>query len=130
MTSFALDGHVALVTGSSRGLGRAMAFALGRAGAKVAHNYCHSQETAERAFADFQAEGLEGVLVRADVVPLGIGQVGERFGERVGRRRRECDRGKATIRVFLAPTAGNASAGRKRHLAGSIPGVLGFSISF
>lgn len=64
---FSLAGRVALVTGASRGLGRAMATALGQAGAKVALNYGHSQETAERAFAGFREQGLEGMLVRADV---------------------------------------------------------------
>ena len=49
---FSLAGRVALVTGSSRGQGRAMAMALGRAGARVAFYYCNSQETAERAFAE------------------------------------------------------------------------------
>jgi 3-oxoacyl-[acyl-carrier protein] reductase len=44
-----------------------MAMALGRAGAKVAFNYCNSQETAERAFAEFSKEKLPGMLVRADV---------------------------------------------------------------
>ena len=64
---FSLAGRVALVTGSSRGLGRAMAVALGKAQAKVALNYCHSLETAERAFADFRSQKLEGMLARADV---------------------------------------------------------------
>ena len=36
---FSLNGKVALVTGSSTGLGKVMARALGRAGAKVAQNY-------------------------------------------------------------------------------------------
>ena len=39
---FSLRGRVALVTGSSRGLGRAMAMGLGAAGAKVAINYANS----------------------------------------------------------------------------------------
>ena len=65
--AFSLAGRVALVTGSSRGLGRAMAMALGQAGAKVAFNYFNSAATAERAFADFKAHNLEGMLVRGDV---------------------------------------------------------------
>lgn len=64
---FSLDGKVALVTGSSRGLGRAMATALGRAGAKVAFNYGHSKDTADSAFAAYQREGLQGCLVQGDV---------------------------------------------------------------
>jgi 3-oxoacyl-[acyl-carrier protein] reductase len=64
---FSLAGRVALVTGSSKGLGRAMAMALGKAGAKVAINYLNNKSTAEKTFADFQAAGRAGGLFRADV---------------------------------------------------------------
>jgi 3-oxoacyl-[acyl-carrier protein] reductase len=65
---FSLDNRVALVTGSSTGLGKAMAFALARAGARVAFNYHNNRERAEQTFAEFRAEGLEGTLIRADVI--------------------------------------------------------------
>lgn len=62
-----LTGRVALVTGSSKGLGKAMAMTLGQAGAKVAINYCYGKEKAEATFDEFKKRGYEGVLVRADV---------------------------------------------------------------
>ncbi|MGE0143217.1 MAG: SDR family NAD(P)-dependent oxidoreductase [Planctomycetota bacterium] len=65
---FSLEGRTALVTGSSRGLGRAIAFALGRAGAKVAFNYKNGRETAEAAFAAYRDEGLAGGLFRGSVI--------------------------------------------------------------
>ena len=65
--TFSLDGHVALVTGSSKGLGRAMAQALGLAGAKVAINYCHDKDKAEASLAEFTKAGGQGMLVRGDV---------------------------------------------------------------
>ncbi len=66
--NFNLHGKVALVTGSSRGLGKAMAFALGAAGAKVAFNYANGREFAESTFAEYQAQGFKGGLYRASVV--------------------------------------------------------------
>lgn len=64
---FRLDGRVALVTGSTTGLGRAMAGALHEAGAKVALNYFRNAERAEQAFDEFKSRGGQGILVRADV---------------------------------------------------------------
>ena len=64
---FSLGGRVALVTGSSTGLGKAMAIALGKAGARVALNYANNTKRAEKSFAEFQALGLTGALFKADV---------------------------------------------------------------
>lgn len=58
---------MALVTGSSTGLGKAMAIALGRTGVLVALNYHSQQPRAEQALAEFQAAGGRGRLFRADV---------------------------------------------------------------
>jgi 3-oxoacyl-[acyl-carrier protein] reductase len=65
---FDLKGRVALVTGSTTGLGKAMAFHLGRAGAKVALNFANNEMRAAEALEDFRAEGLEGALFKASVV--------------------------------------------------------------
>ncbi|MGB1745270.1 MAG: SDR family NAD(P)-dependent oxidoreductase, partial [Limisphaerales bacterium] len=46
---FSLEGKTALVTGSSTGLGKRMAVALGQAGAKVAMNYFNNEERAAQA---------------------------------------------------------------------------------
>lgn len=65
--SFSLANHVALVTGSTTGLGKATAFALGKAGAAVGISYNNNQQRAERVFAEYEKQGLRGVLVRGDV---------------------------------------------------------------
>jgi 3-oxoacyl-[acyl-carrier protein] reductase len=65
--AFALTGHVAIVTGSSTGLGKAIALTLAKAGAKVALNYLHNQARAETTLREFRAERMETLLVRSDV---------------------------------------------------------------
>ena len=65
--TFSLAGRVALVTGSSTGLGKALALALGAAGAKVALNYANNSSRAEKAFKEFRASGCNGMLARGDV---------------------------------------------------------------
>jgi 3-oxoacyl-[acyl-carrier protein] reductase len=68
LKGFSLENRVALVTGSTTGLGLAMANALAAAGARVALNYARNSERAEKAFADFKAAGHEGALFCASVV--------------------------------------------------------------
>lgn len=80
---FSLSGHVALVTGSSKGLGKAMVMALGQAGAKVGINYLHGREQAEQTFAEFRERGYQGCLVRADATDAGEVQ---RLAAEVGRQ--------------------------------------------
>lgn len=67
MSFFSLKGHVALVTGSSTGLGKAIARIMGEAGAKVTINYFNNQARAEKTLAEFEKAGIESVLVRSDV---------------------------------------------------------------
>ena len=65
--SFSLTNHVALITGSSAGLGKAIAITLGKAGAKVTVNFANNQARAEKTFAEFQKAGITSALIRADV---------------------------------------------------------------
>jgi 3-oxoacyl-[acyl-carrier protein] reductase len=67
LPQFSLSGRVALVTGSSLGLGKAMALALGAAGAKVAINYFNRREPGEAALRELQSRGGTGMLCQADV---------------------------------------------------------------
>ncbi|HSP98231.1 MAG TPA: 3-oxoacyl-ACP reductase family protein [Candidatus Dormibacteraeota bacterium] len=62
-----LDGRRALITGASRGIGRATAEALAAAGAAVAINYARSAAEAEETAAALRAGGAEVELVQADV---------------------------------------------------------------
>lgn len=70
-SQFSLEGRVALVTGSSTGLGKAMAMSLGEAGAKVAINYANNQSRGEETFEAFKSKGYEGGLFRASVIDEG-----------------------------------------------------------
>ena len=63
-----LKNHVALITGSTTGLGYGIAKVLGLAGAKVVMNYYNDEERANRAFSEFQSLGCEGILVRGNAI--------------------------------------------------------------
>ncbi|MFO1095336.1 MAG: 3-oxoacyl-[acyl-carrier-protein] reductase [Planctomycetaceae bacterium] len=62
-----LDGKTALVTGGSRGIGRAIAIELAREGAKVAINYQHSEERAQEVARAIIGEGGTCLLAKADL---------------------------------------------------------------
>lgn len=62
-----LDGKVALVTGASRGIGRASALALAARGARVAINYREDKDGAASTLDAIASAGGEAIIVRADV---------------------------------------------------------------
>jgi len=62
-----LDGRVALVTGSSRGIGRAVAMELARAGADVTVNFIENEKEAMVTLEQVTSTGRRGIMVQADV---------------------------------------------------------------
>ena len=62
-----LDGQTALVTGGGRGIGRAIALALGDAGAEVVVNYSSSAAAAEEVVATIKADGGQAYALQANV---------------------------------------------------------------
>lgn len=80
-----LDGKTALVTGASRGIGRAIALRLAAEGASVAINYAGNTAKAEETKAAIEAAGGKAALFQADVsdsaqVEQMVAAVTEAFG--------------------------------------------------
>src|SRR5438128_7494270 len=61
------DGKHALVTGSSRGIGRGIALKLAEQGVEVAINYRKNESAAKDTLAKVQQRGADGFIVQADV---------------------------------------------------------------
>lgn len=62
-----LKGKVALVTGASRGIGRAIAVALAKKGCHVVINYARDKENAKKTEEMCRAHGVESIIIKADV---------------------------------------------------------------
>jgi 3-oxoacyl-[acyl-carrier protein] reductase len=80
-----LEGKIALVTGGSRGIGRATALKLTSQGARVAVNYVRSREAAEEVVAAATEQGAEALAVGGDVgtregAEAAVGAAVERWG--------------------------------------------------
>ena len=80
-----LQGQTALVTGASSGIGRAIAAALGQAGASVAINYAGNEAAAAAVADEIRGQGSRALVVQADVSDEGqvaamVQQVTETFG--------------------------------------------------
>jgi NAD(P)-dependent dehydrogenase (short-subunit alcohol dehydrogenase family) len=83
---FSLVGQVALVTGASRGIGRALALGLARAGADVTVNFRSHPEEAEQVVAEIEGEiGQRAIAVQADVAdPAAVAEMVATTGSELG----------------------------------------------
>jgi len=80
-----LEGKYALVTGSSRGIGRGIALKLAEQGAKVAIHYYRNEGCARDTLAQLRERGSDGMVVQADVSqPDQVRQVVQRAADEFG----------------------------------------------
>jgi 3-oxoacyl-[acyl-carrier protein] reductase len=65
--SISLEGKVALVSGASRGIGRAIALKISECGASVVVNYLNSSDSADEVVAEIIRSGGKAIAIKADV---------------------------------------------------------------
>ena len=79
------DGEVAWVTGSSTGIGRAVAMGLAEQGCRVVVHYNRSEDEARGVVEEISSSGGEATLVGGDVADAGsvkrmVGEIEDRYG--------------------------------------------------
>jgi NAD(P)-dependent dehydrogenase (short-subunit alcohol dehydrogenase family) len=80
------ENQVALITGSSRGIGRVLALKLAAKGTDLVINYKSNRELAEQTLEDVRAAGADGIVVQADIeepddIDAMFAAIKERFGK-------------------------------------------------
>ena len=85
MTEKQFSGRAAIVTGATRGIGRAIALELARRGADVAFNYAHSADAARSLQSEIEGLGVRSLATQCDVANTDaaaemVKQVKESFG--------------------------------------------------
>ncbi|MGB7207573.1 MAG: 3-oxoacyl-[acyl-carrier-protein] reductase [Pyrinomonadaceae bacterium] len=85
MSEKQFEGRSAIVTGGTRGIGKAIVLELARRGANVAFNYSKSADEAEKLKSEVEALGVKALAAQCDVANTAaaaefVGQVKEVFG--------------------------------------------------
>lgn len=85
MSEKQFDGRSAIVTGGTRGIGKAIALELARRGANIAFNYSKSADEAVKLKAEIEALGVQAFAAQCDVTSTEaaaefVGQVKDKFG--------------------------------------------------
>jgi enoyl-[acyl-carrier protein] reductase III len=80
-----LTGKIALITGGSRGIGKAIAFELGRRGATIVINYLKNHTAAMETVEELEATGISAIRIKAHVgdeaaVESLVSKINEKFG--------------------------------------------------
>lgn len=84
----ALDGKIAIVTGGSRDIGRAISLRLAEQGAKVVVNYCNNEEQAIKTLKEIENIGGTAISIKADVTKQSdvqnlVQETMNNFGEKI-----------------------------------------------
>lgn len=83
-----LEGKVAVITGGTRDIGRAVAIRLAEEGAKLCVNYCNNEKNAEKTLNILKGMGAEAIMVKADVTKAAevkhlIDETVKAFGDKI-----------------------------------------------